>query len=95
MAAAQVDLGDIDIVGEPKWYYVSKNSRHGFCRDCGSQILWRNDSNDFLSITGGGMDSSIGLEISGHVFTGEKGDYYEISDKHPRFVCWDDSIEHA
>jgi hypothetical protein len=95
MAAAQVDLSDIDIIGEPKWHYVSKQSRHGFCPDCGSQMFWRNDSNEYLSITGGSMDSSIGLEISGHVFTGEKGDYYEISDKQPRFICWDDSTDHA
>lgn len=94
MAAAQVDLANIKIQGEAKWFYVSEKSRHGFCPECGSQLFWRNDNNDFMSITGGTMNSSEGLDVSGHVFTGEKGDYYEISADEPRFICWDDSIKH-
>lgn len=95
MAAAQVDLANIKIEGEAKWFYVSEKSRHGFCPECGSQLFWRNDNNDFMSITGGSMDSSEGIEVSGHVFTGEKGDYYEISADETRYICWDDSIKHA
>lgn len=94
MAAAQVALDDIKISGEPKWYYVSENSRHGFCPDCGSQLFWRNDKNRFLSITAGSMTDASQLEVSGHVFVGEKGDYYEISQNETRFLRWDDSIEH-
>ena len=51
MAASQVALEEIEIRGEPKWFYVSENSRHGFCPDCGSQLFWRNDNNPYLSVT--------------------------------------------
>lgn len=95
MAAAQVGLDDIDIQGLPKWHYVSEQSRHGFCSDCGSQLFWRNDQNQFLSITGGSIDSSNTLEVAGHVFTGEKGHYYDIHGDEPRFICWANSINHA
>jgi len=94
MAAAQVNLNDIEIKGEAKWYYVSDSSRHGFCPDCGSQIFWRNDKNDFLSITGGSMNDTSSLDVAGHVFVGEKGDYYEISGDEKRYICWDNSIQH-
>ena len=30
MAASQVALDQIEISGEPKWYYVNERSRHGF-----------------------------------------------------------------
>jgi hypothetical protein len=78
MAAAQVDLNNIAILGEPKWYYVSADSRYGFCADCGCQLFWRNDRNDYLSLTGGGLDDTEGLTVAGHIFTSEKGAYYEI-----------------
>ena len=61
MAASQVDLSQIDISGEPKWYYVSEKSRHGFCSDCGSQMFWRNDDNEYLSVTGGSLDDTLSL----------------------------------
>lgn len=90
MAAAQVDLADISILGKPKWFYVSAASRHGFCGHCGCQLFWRNDSNDYLSLTGGGLDDSQGLEVAGHVFTAEKGAYYEIADGELRYsLGWD------
>jgi len=94
MAASQVALSDIEITGEPKWFYVSDTSRHGFCPDCGSQTFWRNDKNEFLSVTAGSMHDSSKLEVAGHVFAGEKGDYYEIDPNEPRYMCWADSIAH-
>ena len=78
MAATQVDFENITILGEPKWFYVSAVSRHGFCGDCGCQLFWRNDNNDYLSVTAGSFDDTDGLTLKGHVFTSEKGDYYNI-----------------
>ena len=95
MAAAQVKLADLELVGQPKWYYVSESSRHGFCSDCGSQIFWRNDNNEFLSITAGSMHDTSNLEIAGHVFVGEKGDYYQIPSHENGYICWGESIQHA
>ncbi len=95
MAAAQVSLANIKVEGSPKWHYVSEKSRYGFCPDCGSQLFWRNDGNDFLSVTGGSIDDSSSVDIAGHIFVGEKGEYYEISGDEKRYVCWSDSIKRS
>lgn len=88
MAAAQVDLNQLDIAGEPRWYYVSQHSRHGFCADCGAQLFWRNDNNEYLSITAGSLDETDLLQVKGHVFTSEKGDYYEVPEDHLQYSQW-------
>lgn len=90
MAASQVPLDKIQITGKPKWYYVSDNSRHGFCPDCGSQVFWRNDTNDYMSITGGSMDN-CDLPNKGHIFTAEKGDYYDIPNDEVQCKTWTNS----
>ncbi len=87
MAAAQCALTDIQIEGEPQWYYVSENARHGFCSRCGSQLFWRNDQHDYLSVTGGSLDNSGGVNVAGHIFTGEKGDYYVIDQQCLKFIA--------
>jgi hypothetical protein len=78
MAAVQVAYYNITVRGEPKWYYVSDASAHGFCGDCGCQLFWRNDNNDYLSVTAGSLNDTSGLILKGHVFTSEKGGYYNI-----------------
>ena len=88
MAASQADLSNIKISGSPKWYYVSEKSRYGFCAECGSQLFWRNDDNDYLSVTGGSLDTSKGLQVGGHIFTSEKADYVEIPDVELKFPTY-------
>lgn len=88
MAAAQTDLDNIKITGEPKWHYVSENSRHGFCPECGSQLFWRNDQHEYLSITGGSMDDASCIEVKGHIFTAEKGKYYQIPNDDVKYLQW-------
>jgi hypothetical protein len=78
IAAVQVAYYNITVRGEPKWYYVSDASAHGFCGDCGCQLFWRNDNNDYLSVTAGSLNDTSGLILKGHVFTSEKGGYYNI-----------------
>jgi len=91
MAAAQVPMDHMHISGEPKWYYVSEQSRHGFCPECGSQLFWRNDSNDYMSVTGGSIDGGCTgdtLVNKGHIFTSEKGNYYEIPSEEVQSDRW-------
>lgn len=90
MAASQVALEDIEIKGEPKWYFVNTRSRHGFCPNCGSQMFWRNEENPYLSITGGSMDDSSDLPNKGHIFVAEKGDYYELPSDEVQCAQWTD-----
>ena len=95
MAAAQVTLDQMHISGEPKWFYVSEQSRHGFCPECGSQLFWRNDNNDYMSVTGGSIDGGVDgdkaigtLLNKGHIFTAEKGAYYEIPANEVQSKTW-------
>lgn len=88
MAACQVDLNDIEISGEPKWFYVSGSSRHGFCPECGSQLFWRNEKNDYMSITAGSFDDSSDLPNRGHIFVSEKGDYYDLPQHEKQCDTW-------
>ena len=88
MAASQVNLDDIKINGEPKWFYVNQRSRHGFCPDCGSQLFWRNEENSYMSITGGSMDDTQGLSNKGHIFVAEKGAYYQLPEDEQQSDRW-------
>ncbi len=92
MAASQVELANITIQGAPKWHYVSDYARYGFCPDCGSHLFWRNDKNPYLSVTGGSIDCSRGLEVGGHIFCAEKADYYQIPDGETQFFRWDEQF---
>lgn len=90
MAASQVHLEDIDIKGEPKWYYVNERSRHGFCPNCGAQMFWRNDENDTISITGGSLNNTEGLLNKGHIFVAEKAAYYDLPKHEGQSDAWPD-----
>ena len=88
MAASQVQLDQIKITGEPKWFYVGKKSRHGFCGVCGSQMFWFNECNDYMSVTLGCVNDTKHLKPKQHIFTSEKAKYYDISDGYPQFLKW-------
>ena len=88
MAASQVDLDDIKIEGEPTWYYVNEQSRYGFCPGCGATVFWRNETNPYLSVTAGSLDSAEGLTDKGHIFTAEKGEYYDIPETSTQSERW-------
>jgi hypothetical protein len=55
-------------------------ARRGFCRDCGSSLFWEPTSGDRVSIAAGTLDSPTGLNAAAHVFVGDSGDYYTVSD---------------
>ena len=67
------------------WYRTSKIARRGFCRECGSSLFWQPDEQDATGILAGSLDQPTGLKTMGHIFVGEKADFYEISDPLPQF----------
>jgi len=79
MAACQADRNNIKIIGPVKWFYTHKNSRHGFCENCGSQLFWQNDNRSTISVTAGSLDDSKQLTIRHNIFIEEKGSYYKIN----------------
>ena len=61
------------------WYRASNIASRGFCRNCGSLLFWKADGRSATSIGAGSIDGATGLQMGGHVFCADAGDYYEIS----------------
>ena len=67
------------------WYKTSEVARRGFCCDCGSSLFWEPFDQDSVGIIAGSLDAPTGLKTMGHIFVGEKSDFYEITDSRPQF----------
>lgn len=68
------------------WYKSSDVAQRGFCKNCGSSLFWEPFELDATGILAGSLDSATGLKTMGHIFTGEKAEFYEITDEHPQFL---------
>lgn len=64
--------------GGLKWFKSSNWAQRGFCQVCGSSLFWRQNKGERTSIMAGTLDGATGLRLAGHIFTADKGDYYEI-----------------
>lgn len=62
------------------WYQSSDAARRGFCRDCGASLFWQPAGIETTSIAAGTLDQPTGLATIGHIYTAEKGDFYDLSD---------------
>ena len=72
-----------------KWFYSSDKARRGFCSNCGSTLFWDpidQVKHDWTSVAMGAFDSPTGTQLKNHIFTSEKGDYYEITDDLPQIL---------
>lgn len=74
----------VRIDGPVAWYAYKPGVRRGFCPTCGAQIGWDRDGDDTMSIEMGLFDGPTGLTLSRHIFTGEKGDCYDLDDGLPQ-----------
>lgn len=83
VAATSVRRDQIEITGEVTWYRSSETARRGFCAICGSNLFW-DGAGENLSIMAGTLDAPTGLAVKGHIFTADKGDYYDITDGLPQ-----------
>lgn len=68
------------------WYAASEVARRGFCRLCGSGLFWEPFELDATGILAGTIDGPTGLKTIGHIFVGEKSDFYDITDGLPQFT---------
>lgn len=66
-----------------RWWASSPDCRRGFCGICGASLFWERLGSGRISIHAGTLDRPTGLALAGHIFTDEKGDYYEINDALP------------
>ena len=73
-------LSDFEMVSEEglKWYRASDIASRGFCSKCGSTLFWKPNGEERISFSAGTIDEHSGLKLNKHIFTDDKGDYYEI-----------------
>ena len=67
------------------WYASSTIARRGFCDKCGSSLFWDPFELDATGIIAGSLDGRPELNTIGHIFVGEKSDFYEITDELPQY----------
>ncbi|MEO1689296.1 MAG: GFA family protein [Pseudomonadota bacterium] len=85
-ASTDVPKDRVRIEGESAltWHASSEKVRRGFCSICGSSLLFDPPHRDWIAISMGAFDGPTGTRLAGHIFTDDKGDYYEIADGLPQ-----------
>lgn len=72
-----------------KWYRSvqdeTSNVYRGFCQECGCSLFWDPRDQENIAIAAGSLEQPTGLKTIRHVWIGQMGDYYQISDTLPTF----------
>ena len=69
------------------WFHSSEKVRRGFCIKCGTSLFFDpldRQKHDWIAIMMGAFDTPTDTQMALHIFTAEKGDYYEITDGLPQ-----------
>jgi hypothetical protein len=76
----------VTISGEDsiRWYQSSEKVRRGFCSTCGTPLFWDSAGRAKLGISMGAFEKPTDTHLVIHIFTADKGDYYEIADSVPK-----------
>jgi hypothetical protein len=82
-ANMEVPRDSLKIQGEQHitWFHSSAKVRRGFCAHCGSTMFFDPldvSKHQWIAVAMGALDSDTGGKIKLHIFTAEKGDYYDI-----------------
>ena len=85
-ASTDLPRSAVTIEGEANvtWYRSSDKVRRGFCSICGSVLFFDPLHRDWIAIAMGAFDRPTGTRLAKHIFTADKGDYYEIADGLPQ-----------
>lgn len=83
-AAMQVPDVALTIAGDVRWYAASPIAKRGFCPTCGSFLFWKGHAEPDTGVALGALDGPTGLRLERHIFTADKGDYYDIADTIPQ-----------
>lgn len=81
---AMRDVFKINKTKHLKSYRSSANVTRTFCGLCGSPITWGRDGSDRVYVLLGLLDEKARIKSARHIFTKDKGAYYEICDKWPQ-----------
>ena len=69
-----------------RWFRSSDKARRGFCSVCGSSLFWDPIGRDWTGVAMVAFAKPNGTRIAFHVYTAEKGDYYDIADGVEQFA---------
>lgn len=83
VAATSAARDAITMSVEVRWYQSSPSARRVFCPVCGSNLFWDGPGEN-LSIMAGTLNGDPGARLAGHIFSRDKGAYYEIADDLPK-----------
>ena len=56
------------------WYVDERGRRRGFCRECGSSLLWDRGGST-ISISAGALDGATGLGIAARIYVADAADW--------------------
>ncbi|MGB1235458.1 MAG: GFA family protein [Planktomarina sp.] len=79
-----VENDKLTVTGDVRWYSHTPGIERGFCPTCGSFLFWKDTSEPKTSFSLGLIDGPTGLTTTRHIFTADKGDYYELADNVPQ-----------
>ncbi len=68
------------------WYASSENVRRGFCAICGASLFWDPVEKNKIAVAMGAFDGPTASHVAMHIFTAEKGDYYDLEDGIPKHL---------
>ncbi len=88
LAAAGVSRAGFTHKGNLRWTAVSVTTDFGYCIKCDSLLFWSHKKRDNISIMAGSIENTKRLEVKGHVFVGDKADYYDITDGLPQYEAY-------
>ena len=83
-ASAFVPNAQLTITGPVRWYQSSAAAKRGFCPRCGAFLFWKALEEGTTSFALGALDEETGITLEKHIFTSDKGDYYQIADGLPQ-----------
>ena len=85
-ASTDLPRNRVTIHGEDNltWFNASDKATRGFCKTCGSFLFWKPASRDEIAIAMGAIERPTNARLSLHIFTADKGDYYDIADGLPQ-----------
>lgn len=85
-ASTDVAREALTLHGEDKltWFQASEKVRRGFCSVCGAFLFWDPPARSRIAIAMGAFDKPTETLLAKHIFTADKGDYYEIADGLPQ-----------
>ena len=83
-ASVNIPMSGFSVTGDVRWYEASAAAKRGFCPICGSYLFWKAHDEDEIGVAMGALDCPTGLKLERHIFTADKGDYYDIADHVPQ-----------